>query len=339
MSTRMARPVAEAPVTSAQADVSIVLPYYRSHRYFAETLDSIVAQDCRVREVVVIDDGTPPHPDGTPDTRCEEILARYPFVTFARQDNTGPGGARHAGMLLTSAPYVCFLDCDDRIAPGGLARLRDALVEHPDWGLVSGRALVIDETGAPTGMFMLPQPAGGDLYTALLERAYICPPGSVLFRRSALDAVGGWHSDPRRWGVEDYDVYLRVVQLGPIGTVQDVVNEYRRHPGSQGQYVERLYESIVCILGDMATFTLEDPERDAARRRGLEYWQREFHLRRREHELRTALRSRAYLRAIPLAAVFVLRHPKQVARSVYHRLRARVVRGRSPSTVHESVVR
>jgi GT2 family glycosyltransferase len=329
MSETKERPSTTRTFTSADADVSIVLPYYRSHQFFAATLESIADQDCRIREVVVIDDGTPPRRDGSPDTRCEEILAAYPDVTLAHQPNQGPGAARHAGMLLTTAPYVMFLDCDDRITPGGLACLRTAMKEHPDWGMVSGRAMVIDEDGDPTGMNMLPQPTVDDLYGEMLERSYICPPGSALFRRAALDAVGGWKSDPRRWGVEDYDVYLRVARHGPIGTVQDVVNEYRRHASSQGQPFDRLLQSIVSVLEDEAEYTSSDPTHDAARRRGLAYWEREFNLRGREHAIRAAWKAGSRVKAARLAAAYVLRYPLPAARSAYQRGRAEIARRRA----------
>ncbi len=333
------RPSTARSFTSADADVSIVLPYYRSHRFFAATLQSIADQDCRIREVVVIDDGTPPRRDGSPDTRCDEILAAYPDITLAHQPNQGPGAARHAGMLLTTAPYVMFLDCDDRITPDGLARLRTALENNPDWGMVSGRAMVIDEQGEPTGMCMLPQPTADDLYGEMLERSYICPPGSALFRREALDAVGGWRSDPRRWGVEDYDVYLRIARLGPIGTVQDVVNEYRRHRSSQGQPFDRLLQSIVWVLEDEAEHTRDDAAYDAARRRGLAYWKREFNLRGREHAIRAAWKTGSRVKAVRLAVAYVLRYPLPAARSAYQRARAELARRRAPEPGRQNALR
>lgn len=321
MTTHSTVPSSSASPLDRNADVSVVLPYYRSELFVRETIDSIVNQDCAVREIVVID-------DGTPYESAEHALAPYPFITVVRQENQGPGAAREAGFLLTTAPYVCFLDCDDRIAPGGLTRLRAALEAQPDWGMVSGRAMVIDEHGVPTGAMMLPQPETRDLYGALLEKSYICPPGSALFRRSVLEKVGGWRNIPNRWGVEDYDVYLRVARNGPIGCVQDVVNEYRRHPGSQGQDSERLLESIVHVLEDEREHTELDWQREQSRLAGLTYWRREFDLRHREHELRTAWKSGQRFRAARLAAAYAIRFPRRVAASLYHRVRHRLARGK-----------
>ncbi|MCU1456501.1 MAG: glycosyl transferase family 2 [Actinomycetia bacterium] len=306
-----------------KSDVSVVLPYFKSEAFVRETIDSILAQDCKVREIVVID-------DGTPYDSADEALAPYPFLTRARQENQGPGAARQAGFLLTTAPYVCFLDCDDRIAPGGLTLLRDALVEHPEWGMVSGRAMVIDEEGVPTGAMMLPQPETDDLYGELLERTYICPPGSVLFRSTVLEKVGGWRNVANHWGVEDYDVYLRIARNGPIGCVQDVVNEYRRHPGSQGQDSERLLESIVNVLEDERQYTTLDWQREQSRLAGLAYWKTEFSVRHREHAMRKAWQSKQRLRAVGLAIALVVRFPLRLTTSVAHRVKAKVAKRNGP---------
>ncbi len=319
MTTHLTAPNLSASPLDENADVALVLPYYKSERFVRETIDSIVNQDCKVREIVVID-------DGTPYDSAEQALAPYPFLTIVRQENQGPGAAREAGLKLTTAPYVCFLDCDDRIAPGGLTRLRAALEQHPDWGMVSGRAMIIDEHGAPTGALMSPQPETTDLYGELLERTYICPPGSVLFRRSFLEDVGGWRTDLNRWGVEDYDVYLRLARKGPIGCVQDIVNEYRRHSGSQGQDSERLLDSIVHVLEDERQYTELDWQREQSRLAGLAYWRREFDLRHREHELRTAWRSGRRFHAARLAAAYTIRFPRPAAASIYHRTRAKLAR-------------
>ncbi len=312
--------VSDSPLVPT-ADVSVVLPYYRSELFVRETIDSIVNQDCPVREIVVID-------DGTPYNSAEQALAPYPFITVVRQENQGPGAARQAGFLLTTAPYVCFLDCDDRISARGLTSLRQALENHPDWGMVSGRAMVIDEHGTPTGELMLPQPQTKDLYGELLERTYICPPGSVLFRRTALEHVGGWRNVPNRWGVEDYDVYLRLARNGPIGCVQDIVNEYRRHPGSQGQDSERLLDSIVHVLEDERVNTRLDWQREQSRLVGLAYWRHEFELRHRERELRTAWRSGQRVRSARLAVAYTVHFPRPVATSIYQRTKAKLARGK-----------
>jgi hypothetical protein len=324
VTTHSSVPSLSASPLDRDADISVVLPYYRSELFVRETIESIRDQGAPVREIVVVD-------DGTPYESAEQALAPYPFLTIVRQENQGPGAARQAGFLLTTAPYVCFLDCDDRIAPGGLTLLRNALEEHPDWGMVSGRAMVIDEHGTPTGAMMLPQPETKDLYGALLERVYICPPGSVLFRRTVLEKVGGWRNVPNRWGVEDYDLYLRIARHGPIGCVQEVVNEYRRHPGSQGQDSERLLESIVHVLEDEREHTELDWQREQFRLAGLGYWRREFDLRDREHELRTAWKSGRHLRAAGLAAAYTIRFPRPVAASVYHRARAKLARRKAPA--------
>jgi heptose III glucuronosyltransferase len=93
--------------------LSLVVPVFNVAPFLDRFLASIVAQDLRDVEVIVVD-------DGSTDTG-PEILARYaarcPQMCVIRQDNGGLSAARNTGLNHARGEYLAFADSDDFIEP------------------------------------------------------------------------------------------------------------------------------------------------------------------------------------------------------------------------------
>lgn len=89
--------------------VSIIVPVYKTEKYLASCMDSILHQDYPNLEVILVDDGSP---DNCP-TLCDEYAAEYSFIRVLHQTNQGAGASRNAGIDIATGKYVCFVDSDD----------------------------------------------------------------------------------------------------------------------------------------------------------------------------------------------------------------------------------
>lgn len=99
--------------------VTIVVPVYNTERYLRAALDSIRLQRYWDLEVILVDDGSS---DGS--TRiAEHMCAMDDRFRLIRTNRRGPGGARNAGIALASGTYLAFVDGDDIIPIGAIARL------------------------------------------------------------------------------------------------------------------------------------------------------------------------------------------------------------------------
>lgn len=91
--------------------VSVIIPIYNVEDYLAECLDSVVEQDYRNLEIIVVDDGSP---DGS-----HEIAASYarwdPRIRIIRQPNAGLGAARNTGIREVHGKFLTFVDSDDTL--------------------------------------------------------------------------------------------------------------------------------------------------------------------------------------------------------------------------------
>src|SRR5690242_10367772 len=92
--------------------VSVVLPLHDLRDYVGQAVESVLAQTVPADdvEIVVID-------DGSRDGGGEVARSYAPRVRVVRQDNRGLSAARNAGIALTGAPLIAFLDADDRFLP------------------------------------------------------------------------------------------------------------------------------------------------------------------------------------------------------------------------------
>ena len=104
--------------TSEEAPlVSCVVPAYNAERFLGEALDSILRQDYRPIEVIVVDDGST---DSTP-----AVIARYSSdhpdgVRGFHQTNAGPAAALNRGLSEAHGDFVSFLAADDLWHPDKL---------------------------------------------------------------------------------------------------------------------------------------------------------------------------------------------------------------------------
>lgn len=89
--------------------VSVIVPVYRVERFIRRTVSSILDQDYRNLEVILVDDGSP---DGCPAI-LDGFAASDSRVKVIHQENAGVASARNAGLEASTGDFVMFVDGDD----------------------------------------------------------------------------------------------------------------------------------------------------------------------------------------------------------------------------------
>ena len=214
--------------------VSVVIPTYNRAAFLLETLASVFAQSFTDYEVIVVN-------DGSPDDTAERLrpFAEAGRIVYREQRNAGQSTARNRGFAEARGEFIAFLDDDDLWPPDKLAWQVAALREHPDWGLVSGLAALMDADGTRRE----PDEATGEVQLqsidAIFEGCGILSPGQVLIRRAALEAAGGF--DPTLYGCEDTDLWIRVAARGPAALVRRTALHYRLHATNATRAAGRMF--------------------------------------------------------------------------------------------------
>jgi glycosyltransferase involved in cell wall biosynthesis len=183
------------------------MPVFNGEAFLVPALESLLAQDYEPYEVVVCDDGST---DGT-----GEILASYPQIQIARQENRGRAAACNAAIAMSRGALLTSFDADDLWPSNRLSLQAKYLVEHPEVGCVLGR----QEWMNPPA-WLGRDPVFGDLDGV--------PIGSAMFRREVYDAVGGFDETFRH--SEDMDLLVRMRERRVrIEILSDVVLHRRFH--------------------------------------------------------------------------------------------------------------
>jgi glycosyltransferase involved in cell wall biosynthesis len=284
--------------------VSVVIPCYNQAHFLSEAIESVLSQSYPRFEIVVVDDGS------TDNT--SEVASSYPpeKVRLVRQENRGLSAARNAGLAESKGEYVVFLDADDRLLPDALEVGVRELEAHPQCAFVSGHIRRIAADGSP--LRTPPQALHsahleGDHYARLLRYNYIWTPGSVMFRRTVFDSVGGF--DPSVNATADWDLYLRVMRRYPVHHHGEVVLDYRRHGASMTGNPALMLKATVAVLRRQRKYVKGNERYEKASETGLRGG-REYYGVPLTDEVRGHLRGREWKRALQGMLVLLRYYPQ-----------------------------
>ena len=100
--------------------VSVIVPVYNEERYISATLDSIINQNFKDFELIVVDDGST---DNTLEIVNEKLSASKINHKIIHQENKGVSSARNRGIAESCGDYIVFVDADDYILTDHLYHL------------------------------------------------------------------------------------------------------------------------------------------------------------------------------------------------------------------------
>jgi glycosyltransferase involved in cell wall biosynthesis len=188
-----------------------------------EAVDSVRRQSLGAWELVVVDDASS---DGT--SRWLHAQTDERVRSLRLDEHAERSTARNRGLDATRAPYVLFLDDDDRLRPNGLESLAKALQENLNAVGAIGAEVMFDSRDHAR-RFPHPRWASTRQIWVDIVAGWSAPPGRTLLRRNVLIESGRF--DEGLNYAEDPDVWLRMSRHGPFRIVPQVVLEKRIHAG------------------------------------------------------------------------------------------------------------
>ena len=107
--------------------VSVIIPVYNVESYLKECLDSVVNQDYKDYEVIIVDDGSI---DNSLNIAKEYVSQLGSKLTIISKNNEGLSSARNLGISKASGEYIYFLDSDDYISPNTISLCVDIFIRN-----------------------------------------------------------------------------------------------------------------------------------------------------------------------------------------------------------------
>jgi len=241
--------------------VSVVIPAFNSAKYLPDALESVIDQNCRDVEIIVVDDGS------TDDTR--KILEEHPSrPTYLYQQNGGPSKARNLGIRASKAKYIAFLDADDIWLPHKLDYQLELIESDPRLGLVFSDVKFFDGEPPMDGSYWKQRGCYDEMiaesrmiqnaFAKLMKINYIMP-SSALVKRECFDKSGLFDESLRY--VEDKDMWLRISRHYPMACIPQPLVKRRVHGYSPKQVVS-VQESIIHVVKKIEQAYPEDITRE-----------------------------------------------------------------------------
>jgi glycosyltransferase involved in cell wall biosynthesis len=216
--------------------VSVIIPTYNRDKYVVEAIESVLCQEFKDYELIVVDDGST---DAT-----KEKLQRYgDKIKYTYQDNSGVSAARNTGINQSQGEWLAFLDSDDEWKADYLSRQMERALKNPKICMQTTNCLFIGLSGKTKTYFeingSMSELRGNDYLIFEKPFRFVVKHkpwqiGSTIIRREAIKKAGLFDTSLKI--SEDFDLMARVALQGPFGMIREVlVNVYRRN------------ESISCL--------------------------------------------------------------------------------------------
>lgn len=180
---------------------------------------------------IIVNDG------GTKDAVDEEArLAREAGLntkTIHLGENLGRAGAANAGIRAGNSDLFLLLDDDDRMLDSGISDLASgfANAKETDVGIVAQvwQVTEVKKSGEwKETNRQISNPERGPIKIVDLAYRNFVPVCGLLVRRRSFEAAGGFNESLPV--MEDWDLLLRLIQLGDLPKIDKPVSEYFVRP-------------------------------------------------------------------------------------------------------------
>lgn len=221
--------------------VSVVISSYNHGPYIEASILSVLQQSYARVELLVVDDGS------TDDSveRIRQLQAVHGF-DFRIQENQGLSRTLNGLVERARGELIAPFGSDDIMLPDRLERQVAYLKDKPEVGICAGNVRYMDEQGALLTRQAWYPSRRLVFEDVLLNRKPGAPAPTLLFRREALQAVGGFDPSIR---LEDVYIELMITRHGYcIDVMEDVLAHYRMHASNTYKNYAFMVEAMLATL-------------------------------------------------------------------------------------------
>ena len=172
-----------------------------------------------------------------------EILAGS-GLNFRIIESKQPGivPALNLGLENITSEFVARMDEDDLMMPDRLELQCQYMQKNSEVLVIGGQLQLIDAEGNAIG-FAYYRRRISKSSVSTFETSPIAHP-AAMFRRRAVESIGGY----RNFLPEDWDLWVRLSEYGPIENLKEIVLRYRVHPNQlsrEKMYAQKIGRQLV----------------------------------------------------------------------------------------------
>ena len=194
------------------------MPVYNCELYIKEAIDSVLNQTFSDFELIIIDDCST---DNT--VSVIEKISDNRICLYKKKTNSGLIASLNFGISIAKGDYLARMDGDDICLPERFARQIDFLEKNPDI-ILCGTAIKF--IGSASNILVFPQNHEEiviNLFSFLPTFAH-----PTVMGKKEIFEKNNYNEDYEF--AEDYELWTRLVQVGKVASLKEVLLEYRVHP-------------------------------------------------------------------------------------------------------------
>ena len=211
------------PAVSDRPSFAVVIPTYNRATRLLNTLETVLRQEERATEIIVVDNCST---DETPEVMADLMETHANLGYYRHEVNLERATSRNTGMSKATADYVTFLDSDDLMYPQNLREAADFAVEK---GAKFFHNLYesVDEDGRHVRYWPVPS-LRNHLRSIAVGNFLSCI--GVFIHRDIYSEYR-FDTNPLLTGSEDWDFWLRVGADHRVDRLSAVNSAIVQHSG------------------------------------------------------------------------------------------------------------
>lgn len=219
---------------------SIITPSFNQGSFLTDCIESVVSQGVDFEHIVT---------DAGSTDQTLEVLRKHAHLQWTSEPDKGMSDGINKGFLRATGDWVMWLNCDDYLLPGALAKVAAHAAAHPEHAVIHGDCVFVD---ADKKVIRRKYDTPVDEWDFLFVGC--CIPSTATFYRA--DIIRAGHLlDVEYRNCMDWEYYLRLIRAGHhFGYVPEALAGFRWHEESTTQkYWDRMIaEGLRCQRAHIA---------------------------------------------------------------------------------------
>ncbi|MBL7881493.1 MAG: glycosyltransferase [Chryseobacterium gambrini] len=207
---------------------SVLIANYNNGKFFKECYDSIIAQDYKNWEAIILDDAST---DDSVEVIKKLTGSDERFKIYRNEENSGVGITKSKLIELAEGDICGFVDPDDAITPNALSSSIKIFQKQRNVVLTYSKFAKCDEN-----LKILEVPKIAQQVINNSPFFFNCPVNIVhfvCFRKGIYNQTEKMNTEMKI--AEDQDLYLKMYEKGKVKFINEVNYLYRLHSGGISQ--------------------------------------------------------------------------------------------------------
>jgi len=203
--------------------LSVLLTTYNCENYLYAAISSILNQTYSEFEFIIVDDGS--------DDNTEKVVTNIADerIKYYKIKHAGRSKALNYGLTKCNSEWVALMDCDDIAHPMRFEIQLNTIKDNPELDVVSSWYGIFNDNYL---LYINKTPADdSSIKKSLMLHSVISNPG-VIYRKSLIMDFGGYEQGYDDYGIEDYDLWLRLLDKARFCNIQKTLIFLRKRPNS-----------------------------------------------------------------------------------------------------------